>query len=294
MEFTDGFYNNVPVILNQRPYRNRPRLASEHHPRQQLYYQDANGLLVPAITNGAAVRRSNSQAGPRTAPIVINNNPQWDDHSPERRSRRRSYQDQDYTSDEFDERAHSHERHRRSRSRGRHASRHRHEHKHESPPPSPGHDPDLERRLQRLQELEHKEQEEAARQRFEEQRIVDEANRAKKAKELEAMKQLAIEQHNAKVLEEKMKKKQQQEDEDKAFNERMRSTLIKAGYSEESIEKTLKGKQEKGDKGKKIMDLTRPTYIKVHRKHLSPDTLDLYDLPWEWDDVSNARSQSEV
>ncbi|KAL8776140.1 MAG: hypothetical protein Q9213_008380 [Squamulea squamosa] len=30
--------------------------------------------------------------------------------------------------------------------------------------------------------------------------------------------------------------------------------------------------------------LDRPTYIKVHRKHLSPDTLDAYDLPWEWDE----------
>ena len=296
MEFTDGFYNNVPVILNQRPYKNRPRLASEHHPRQPIYYQDANGLLVPAITTGAGVRRSNSQAGPKTAPIVIYNSQQRDDHSQERRSRRRSYQEEyQESSDEFDERAHSHERHRRPQSRGRHASRHRHEPQHESPPPSPHHDPELQRRMQRLEELEGKEREEAARQRFEEQRIVDEANKAKEAKKLEAMKQLAIEEHNAKVLEEKMKKQQQQEDEDKAFNERLRKTLEKAGYSEDSIEKTLKGEQEKskggkGDKGRKIMDLTRPTYIKVHRKYLSPDTLDLYDLPWEWDEVSNARS----
>ncbi len=35
-----------------------------------------------------------------------------------------------------------------------------------------------------------------------------------------------------------------------------------------------------------VKDLSRPTYIKVHRKHLSPDTLDEYDLPWEWDKVS--------
>ena len=31
----------------------------------------------------------------------------------------------------------------------------------------------------------------------------------------------------------------------------------------------------------KELELSRPTYIKVHRKHLSPDTLDAYDLPWE-------------
>lgn len=29
----------------------------------------------------------------------------------------------------------------------------------------------------------------------------------------------------------------------------------------------------------------RPTYVKVHRKHLLPATLDAYQLPWEWDSV---------
>ncbi|KAL8795228.1 MAG: hypothetical protein Q9195_002239 [Heterodermia aff. obscurata] len=287
MNYLDELIN--PVVINQRPYRNRPRLYTEH-PRQQLYVQDANGFLVPATSSGAAVRRSNSQAGPKTAPIIINNT-QRDDYSPERASRRRSYHDIYYSSDEYSDRAHSHERHRRSRSRGRHSSRH----KPGSPSPSPVHDPETERRLQRLDELEQKEHEEASRQKFEEQRIIEEARKAKEAKELEAMKKLAIEEHNAKVLEEQMKQKQKEEEEEKAFNERMRLTLIKAGYSEDSIEKTLKGKKgEKGDKGQKIMDLTRPTYIKVHRKYLSPDTLDLYNLPWQWDDVSNARSPSEA
>ena len=30
----------------------------------------------------------------------------------------------------------------------------------------------------------------------------------------------------------------------------------------------------------------RPVYVKAHRKHLSPDTLDAYQLPWEWDEAS--------
>jgi hypothetical protein len=34
------------------------------------------------------------------------------------------------------------------------------------------------------------------------------------------------------------------------------------------------------------LDANRPTYIKVHRKYLSPDTLDAYNLPWKWDSVS--------
>ena len=35
------------------------------------------------------------------------------------------------------------------------------------------------------------------------------------------------------------------------------------------------------------MNLSRPTYIKVHQKHLSPETLDAYQLPWERDNVSS-------
>ena len=144
--------------------------------------------------------------------------------------------------------------------------------------------------MQKLADLERKEEEEAARQRFEEERIVEEAKKAKRAKELEATKKLAIEEYNAKQLEEELRKKKKKEEEDQAFQMRMRETLAKAGYSEESIQKTLEGKENKEGRGRgrKIMDLTRPTYIKVHRKHLSPDTLDLYELPWEWDDVSSS------
>ena len=34
------------------------------------------------------------------------------------------------------------------------------------------------------------------------------------------------------------------------------------------------------------LSLSRPTYIKVHRKHIEPETLNFYKLPWEGDDVS--------
>lgn len=33
-----------------------------------------------------------------------------------------------------------------------------------------------------------------------------------------------------------------------------------------------------------------PTYIKVHRKWISPSTVDEYQLPWEWDDVRDTWS----
>ena len=36
-------------------------------------------------------------------------------------------------------------------------------------------------------------------------------------------------------------------------------------------------------------DPTWPTFIKVHRKHIDPETLDIYELPWVWDNVSEPR-----
>lgn len=73
---------------------------------------------------------------------------------------------------------------------------------------------------------------------------------------------------------------------DEESRERVKKTFGQAGYDEESIEKMLK----KGEKGQehghskeiRIRDLTRPTYTKVHHKYMSPETLDEYNLPWEW------------
>lgn len=31
------------------------------------------------------------------------------------------------------------------------------------------------------------------------------------------------------------------------------------------------------------LQLSRPTYIRVQKRHLLPYTLDVYNLPWEWD-----------
>ena len=62
--------------------------------------------------------------------------------------------------------------------------------------------------------------------------------------------------------------------------ERLKAALVSKGYSEEIIKETLRTHHAR-------IELSRPTYIKVHRNHLSPDTLDCYGLPWEWEDVGN-------
>ena len=98
------------------------------------------------------------------------------------------------------------------------------------------------------------------------------------------MKKKAIEEWKQKELEKELKEKEQKAEADKLYQARVRAEFAAKGYSEESITKFLK-KEEKHKK-KEVLDLSRPTYIKVDRKYLSPDTLDAYELPWEWDDVS--------
>ena len=276
----DGF----PVVLNTRPNRDRGRRGAAYPlQRQTVYYEDSNGLLVPAI--GGGLQRSHSAAGARRSAQIVINNAQYEDRSisrsPHRHSHRRSsHGHYDDSEDEYHERAHS-PRRRRQPSRS-HASR----------SPSPYYDYDLEKKMKKLKELEEKEKEDLAREKYEEERILKEARQAKKKKEEEELKKKAVEEYHIKQLEEEAKKEKEKEEADKEFRERVKKTFGQAGYDEESIEKILK----KGEKGKghghgkeiqlKIKDLRRPTHIRVHHKHLSPETLDEYHLPWEWDDVS--------
>lgn len=126
-------------------------------------------------------------------------------------------------------------------------------------------------------------------QKYKQEQILKAEKAAAEKKKEEELKKKAVEEYNQKQAEKSAKEKKDKEDADRAFRDRVKTTFGAAGYSDESIERIL-GKEGKGQKeGQlKIKDLTRPTYIKVHRKHLSPDTLDAYSLPWEWDEVSLA------
>lgn len=103
--------------------------------------------------------------------------------------------------------------------------------------------------------------------------------------------QLLAKQKKDVHVQEEEKRTLKENEEDDALRERMRETLLKAGFSEEAIEKTMTGH---GLGGKRITDLIRPTYMKVHRKHMSPDTLDIYEIPWEWDDVGAADCKTYI
>lgn len=261
-----------PVVLGTRPARHRGRLSSDH---RQPVYIEANGYLYPA--NGAhglgqGVHRSASTSGGgRRSPTIIITNNQREEHSPVR-PRPRSAHWAEFEDDEWEDRRH--------RSRVRHHRRHSRSH---SPPPP---DPVIEGKLRRLHDLEEKEREEERRRRFEEEEALRRLRDAEKKKKEEEMKKAAIEEYNAKELEKAVKARKEKEENETAFRERVKATFGKAGYSDESIERILENKGKEGHKEqKKVLDLARPTYIKVHRKHLSPDTLDKYELPWELDEV---------
>ena len=160
--------------------------------------------------------------------------------------------------------------------------------------PSPYYyDLETEKRLRKLEELERKEAEEERKKRIEEELIIAKAEEAKKKKEAEEMKKRAVEEWEAAEKKRKEKEKKEKEEADKEYAERMRKTLRANGYSEEQIDRMMR-KAEKKEKGGEIVKvektevvtMTRPTYIKVHTRYIDTYTLDVYDLPWEYDDVS--------
>lgn len=220
--------------------------------------------------------RSSSVSGPYAPPAsVIVNNEMWQETSPQRGHHRRSSHGHDHHySDDEDWDAH---RRPRRPSRGR-----------DSRTPSPYYDSETEERLRKLKRLEKKEEEEAAQERWEEEQIIKAARKEKKKKEEEEMKKRAVQEYELKKLEDEAKAKKKKEEEEEAFRKKAIETFAAAGYSKKSVvgilEAAEKGKKGK-DGGKEIMDLSRPTYIKVNKKHLSPETLNEYKLPWAWDEV---------
>ena len=168
--------------------------------------------------------------------------------------------------------------------------------------------------MKKLALFERKEEEEAAKERAKKDMLIAEAKKTKEKEEAEKMKKAAVAEYERKKFEKEMEEKKRKEEEEKMFKKRLKEMYLAQGYSEESIDIMIKNGEKKnhghghsphaghGHDGAlvpvttvnevKVMDLSRPTYIKVHRKHLSPETLDVYNLPWEWDEVTQSQSPS--
>lgn len=287
-------FSGQPVVLPSHPIRQRVRYRAED---RNAYFQADNGLLVPARQH-----RSASVGHDRQSPIQISIATKIE-HSPTRGSRRPSPHKSAAFEDEYEspprhrrrsrprERSRYRERSRSSdRSTSRDRSRHRgHRRKARTPSPSKSDIEKrvkLEERMHKLTIMEQKEEEEKRRHQYEQDRLLMEAAQAEHKKREDQMKKLAIEEYNLEQAKKAAKAKEDKEKEEKAFRERVKTTFAAAGYSENSIEQILQKDGTGMEVQKKMVNLKRPTYIKVNRKHLSPDTLDAYSLPWEWDDVS--------
>ena len=182
----------------------------------------------------------------------------------------------------IDPRHHSH-----GRSHGRHRSRSRgwrssssssssdedygsgdhtyhHHHRHSSRADS-GTDPDLAVKLAKLKILEEEE-----RKRQEQEKVKEEVERAK----FQEAYDLA------------QSKKREKELLEEAQREEFIAQLLSLGYTEEQARAMLERRRAKDQGESMVMDLSKPTWIRVHRKHLSIETLEFYSLPWEWDEVS--------
>ncbi|KAJ5380291.1 uncharacterized protein N7496_002719 [Penicillium cataractarum] len=145
-------------------------------------------------------------------------------------------------------------------------------------------------REEKLKEIakqkEDQEEREKLRKEFLEEERRKQVEAEEKKKKEQAIKAAAVEEW--KLEQERIKQRQKEEaiKKDKEFRERLR---LEFGYSEAEIEDILNKKkkaEEKKDKKEKKDEIIeeKTTWIKVHRKHLLPESLIAYNLPWEWDE----------
>ncbi|KAL9616738.1 MAG: hypothetical protein Q9160_008426 [Pyrenula sp. 1 TL-2023] len=74
---------------------------------------------------------------------------------------------------------------------------------------------------------------------------------------------------------------------DGSFEHRVKETFLAAGYTEEETQRIFSSKQDLSTKpAADDMDDSKKRHVKVHRKYLLPETLEVYHLPWEWAKVS--------
>ena len=140
-----------------------------------------------------------------------------------------------------------------------------------------------------IAEFEQKQREEEEDRKAEEKRIRDKIEQEKrdaKEKEEREWKEFLRKQREKEEDEKEEKKKEKQKVDDE-----MRRRLSEHGYTYSQIEQILKEKDEKATGISTSLTPWQgsraPVYAKVHRDYLSIDTLKYYDIPWEYDRVSD-------
>ncbi|KAI0124634.1 hypothetical protein BJ170DRAFT_466371 [Xylariales sp. AK1849] len=130
-----------------------------------------------------------------------------------------------------------------------------------------------EKRIKQKLELQRLKEEEMA--------LVEKKRREKEAKE-------AVEKYKKDEAERELRKKAEAEERDREYKHKMQEHLLKSGLGEKEINAILAGKkvenEKEKEKGKKEADDdARPTYTRMARRHLSLETLRVYDIHYQLD-----------
>ncbi|KAF7514760.1 hypothetical protein G7054_g15026 [Neopestalotiopsis clavispora] len=89
------------------------------------------------------------------------------------------------------------------------------------------------------------------------------------------------------------KEREEKEQRDKEYKQRLQEQLLKSGLDEKEINAIIAGKKvEKKEEKKKEKEDNRPTYTRMARRHLSIETLRVYNVDYQMDNVSYCPSSS--
>lgn len=241
----------------RRPRHGRHGSVASSHHHHHVHEPAIAGqhLAVPVVDVGR--KRASSASGLPQPNIIINTDGGSRSRSRERarprsRSGGRRYEHDDDMFEEIIER------------RGR-ISR--------SPSPYYRYDHETRKALERLSIFEREKAEEEAQERYKAELEVHKAKeQLKKEKEKELAKKAVDDWHKEQAAK-KEKARKEKEEQDKLVEERLKELIGSDAYEERKYV------------NERRLAHSRPTYIKVHRRYLLPETLNVFELPWSYDSV---------
>jgi len=125
-------------------------------------------------------------------------------------------------------------------------------------------------------------------------RKLEELKQEKEKRDEDERMKAALKEYQAKEAAAAAKKKKEKEEDEERAREKMRDMLRANGYTEEEIDRILEKAGKKSEHSHshtythtetttKVLAKVPPTYMKIKREYIEPDTLDVYQLPWEFD-----------
>ncbi|ERF70673.1 hypothetical protein EPUS_02539 [Endocarpon pusillum Z07020] len=306
---SDEYYTKIPVRRHAR--YGSVVSAHHHHHVHEPVYAPSPSLAVPLVDVGGRKRASSTTGLPQPNIIINNADSGSRSRSRERTRRRSPSRGRRLYDGEYEEFIH-----RRGRSSRTPSPYYRSEYRSEYRPEKVEQiervDYETRKALEKLKIFEEEKAAEEAQKKFkadmelrkakeqlekaeaEEKRIALEKKavedwqreKAEAEEKRKALEKKVVEEWQREQDAKKAREKKEKEELDKKVDEQFRAKLAEAGYSLSEIEDIINHKAERDEK-KHVNEMRiarlRPTYIKVHKKHLLPETLDVYRLPWSYD-----------